>query len=229
MPSGQVLSTQCCQRVQPLGQRRWDGFPFGLGKMSSTDRSSSLGGSRSLTASMSSTSTSCLVPMQSSSLWPQASCYSCLWVSLPLSRGLLIRGRVSGRLATHPSVLPFHTPALAVICLEAACPQLSLGFSCSSLKATGGHPSGPAEIQALGQGGQPPLSCPALSSSSLFTPQPRPLLSPLHLLLLLWVGDCLPHDGVLSSSTGAALGKCWKSDSEDGGWDGVLLGRRADV
>lgn len=201
MTSGQVLSTQCCQWVQPLGQRRWDGFPFGLGKMSSTDRSSSLGGSRSLTASMSSTSTSCLVPMQSSSPWPQASCYSCLWVSLPLSRGLLIRGRMSGRLAAHPSVLPhFGT------CCTSACPQLSLGFSCSSLKATGRHPSGPAEIQALGQGGQPPLSCPALSSSSLFTPQPRPLLSPLHLLLLLWVGDCLPHDSVLNSSTGAALG-----------------------
>lgn len=128
MPSGQVLSTQCCQRVQPLGQRRWDGFPFGLGKMSSTDRSSSLGGSRSLTASMSSTSTSCLVPMQSSSLWPQASCYSCLWVSLPLSRGLLIRGRVSGRLATHPSVLPHSGTCCNLLrsCLSPALPGVFL-------------------------------------------------------------------------------------------------------
>ncbi|XP_037060459.1 dolichol phosphate-mannose biosynthesis regulatory protein isoform X2 [Peromyscus leucopus] len=50
---------QCCLSVRSWRSRTWM--------------------SRSLTASMSSTSTSCLEPMQSSSPWPQASCYSCLW------------------------------------------------------------------------------------------------------------------------------------------------------
>ena len=52
-----------------------------LSKAGNTHQSSALDASRSSTASMLSTSTSCLEPMLLPSPWLLASCCSCVWVS----------------------------------------------------------------------------------------------------------------------------------------------------
>lgn len=107
----------------------------GLGKARSTHQSSVLDTSRSSTASMSSTSTSCPERMLSPSPWPLASCCSCLWVS---HHSLHAEQRVWECL--QPSPIREHASTLYHLlytCLRPLAPNLPRppGFSCSSFQA----------------------------------------------------------------------------------------------
>lgn len=149
-------------------------------------RALALGASRSLTASMSSTSTSCPAPMLSSSHWSQASCCSYLWVSLPFSKGLLIWGKLSGRLATFTHEDASTLWHLLRVFLSPTLPKVFLFL----LKGyIGRNPSGVLGASGLG-GLRTCLPVPVPASSSLFTPQsPTPFL-PWHMTASA-VGDCV--------------------------------------
>ena len=109
----------------------------GLGKTRNAHQSSALDTSRSLTASMSSTSTSCPGPTLSPSHWPLASCCSCLWVSY---HSLNAEQGVCWELP-QPSPIPEHASPFCQLlstCLRLLAappsPSYPLGFSCSSFK-----------------------------------------------------------------------------------------------
>lgn len=178
MLSRRDLSTQCCQ---------WEGggFPLGLGEVSPTHQSSCPW---------------CQPFIDSQHVIHKYFLPRAYAVLLPLAAGLLLLlfvgkssvlqrppdlWQVSGRLAPFAPERTSRLWPLLNICLESPGTQVSLGFSCSFLKATGRSPSGhvPSVAGSWGNEDMSPLSCPSL----IFIVS-VPASSPWHLLRLCGLG-----------------------------------------